>query len=100
MRKINFNFISKFNILNFISLLLSIIIILAIIYVGFWELNIFKKEIEISPELKEIQSEINYLSKLNFLDLANEMKNKLPQPQILSEPTLTSESIGKNSWFE
>jgi hypothetical protein len=97
--KINDNFL-RFKLLNIIAYLFSIIIVLGILYIGLWELNIFKKEATPPAELESIKNELENLNKLNFNEMALEIKNKLPQPQVLAEPTLTSEMIGKINWFE
>ncbi|MCS7184090.1 MAG: hypothetical protein NZ866_01940 [Patescibacteria group bacterium] len=100
MQKIKINNFFKFKVFNLISLILSLIIIGSIIYVAFWEFNIFKKEIQVAPDVLEIQKEINSLKNLNFNQFARELSSKLPSPQVLSEPTLSSDSIGKNNWFD
>jgi hypothetical protein len=95
-----FDNLLKFKAFNLISLILSLVILGAIIYIAFWELNIFKKEKEIPLEIKEIENELTILSKLNLTLLSEELRSKLPQPQVLSQPTISPDMIGKNNWFE
>lgn len=100
MTKLNFNIYLKYKLFNFISLILSLVVVGIIIYIAFWEFNILKEKAEIKPEIREISDEINRLSNLNIINEAEELKKKLPQPQVLSQPTITSEMVGKSNWFE
>lgn len=99
MTKLKLN-LNQFKIFNLISIILSLIITGAIIYIGFWELNIFKKDTEVSSEIKEIEEELNLLNNLKVESLFPALKSKLPIPQVLIEPTISPEMIGKNNWFE
>ncbi|GIW65944.1 MAG: hypothetical protein KatS3mg094_463 [Candidatus Parcubacteria bacterium] len=100
MKNIIYNNFLRLKILNIVSILLSFFIVVAIIYIAFWEFNILKKEVEMSPEIKMIEDEINYLRGINLSESVGDLKNKLPQAQVLSEPTLTNEMIGKRDFFE
>ncbi len=99
MNKATF-FLQKINIINIVSILISIIIVISVIRIGFWELNIFKKEASINQELKELENELNLLEQTNFKEkFDNLTKNLPPRQKILISPLSTS-SIGKNNWFE
>jgi len=90
----------KFNIINIVSSLLSIVILSGIIWIGFWELNIFKKEPTINEELKDLENELNLLEQTNFEEKLNNLTRNLPPRQKILIDSLPTTSIGKNNWFE
>ena len=93
--------LSKQQIINLIGGLISLIILIGILRLAFWEFNIFKKESPLPEEILKIEQEVNYINNLNLNNVANNISQKLPLiVKPLEIPEITPNEIGKNNLFE
>lgn len=93
--------LNKQQLINLIGLAISLIIIIGIFRLAFWELNIFKKESPLPQEISEIEKEVKYISNLKLEEVANRVKQTLPSVvKPVEIPEINPNEIGKNNLFE
>lgn len=92
---------NKIQLFNIIGGIISLVILISILRLAFWEFNIFKKEGPLSQDILEIQAEVEYIASLNFEEIGRKLDNILPsviKPIEIQE--FSPQEIGKNTLFE
>lgn len=91
---------SKNQTINLIGYVITIIILIAILRIAFWEFNIFKKETNLPSDILKIKQEIDALKSLKISEISAKINELLPQPKTLEIPKINPNEIGKNNLFE
>ena len=93
--------LGKQQVINLIGVIISLIVLIGILRVAFWEFNIFKKESPLPSEILQIEKEVGYISNLKLEEVANRINQNLPSiVKPIEIPEISPNEIGKNNLFE